>query len=377
MDTPESIKEKARLFFLDYCQSLSAELNNLTMTTVTCTLNKVGLLRGIGELEPLFAADRSVARAEEDSLGLGDLHLVFDTAISIALAGMMMMTSEPVIRSKMESREYDDEIHEGFREVSTQIVASLNRLLEEKTEQGGHIFLTTVKRGGQDNLPITLEDDITYLMASIDVAVAEFESATAYWLISRRFAEAILKISIPGSSREMAEASGAEPDEELPGEEEEELELPHTAPGELLAPQVAGSVRLVMTETPFTLKEEEKVMRGITAITQDGYRYIGIERKGTLIRVLSQSDMYQVMGFFYGSGPPSPRDKALHALPIGKFNTQQNLVKIAVNGSIDEAADLLQRNKLHALPVVSNRGTLRGFVPIHAVLDYYRRMGKR
>ncbi len=372
METSEPIKEKARSFFLNYCQTLSEELNTLTMASVVCTLGEVTLLRGAGDLGPLFAADRSLARAEEDSSGLGDLHLVFDTPISIALAGMMMMTNEGVIRSKMASRDYDEESHEGFREVATQIVAAINRQLEELAP-GSHLYLASVKQISQGNMPPTLDNDTTYLSASIEITVGEFESATAHWLLSRKLAEPILKTAIPGSAKEMAGPGGME--EELP--EEEDDALPHTEPGELLAPQVAGSVRLVMTETPFTLKEEEKVMRGITAITQDGYRYIGIERKGALIRVLSQSDIHQVMGSFYGSGPPIPRDKALYALPIGKLNVQQNLIKIGTDGSINEAADLMRQHRLHALPVVSNRGTLRGFVPIHAVVDYFRRMGKK
>ncbi|WP_130470448.1 CBS domain-containing protein [Candidatus Magnetaquicoccus inordinatus] len=374
METPEPISNKAREFFTNYCLTLSEELNTLTTSSVNCTLSDCSLLRGTEELAPLFAAERSVARGEEDSSGLGDLHLIFDTNLSIALAGLMMMTNEEVIRTKVASRDYDEETHEGFREVASQIFAALNRLLETTVPDGGHLFLATVRKTEAETMPPSVNGDTTYLVASLEISVADFGSFMAHWLISRRFAAAMIGIPIPGSPKEMALAAGVSEDAML---EEEEAELPHTAPGELLAPQVVGSVRLVMTETPFTLKDEEKVMRGITAITQDGYRYIGIEQKGALVRVLSQSDIYQIMGASYGTGPTSPRDKALYNLPIGKFHTQQQLVKISVNGTINEAADLMQRHKLHALPVVSGRGTLRGFVPIHAILDYFRRMGKK
>ncbi|MBF0462555.1 MAG: CBS domain-containing protein [Magnetococcales bacterium] len=370
METPESIVEKARPFFLDYFQSLSEDLNLLATAPVECTFSDVTLMRGRDDVVPLFATDRSVAYAEEDSSGLGGLHLVFDVTTSIALAGMMMMTNEAVIQEKVSSRAYDEETHEGFREVSTQIITALNRRLEEKVAGGAHLFLDSSKYTDAGKLPPTLDMEATYLVASVEIQVAAFGNSMAYWLLSRKLAESILRTPIPGSKKEMA---GADADVE----EEEDEALPYTAPGELLAPQVVGSVRLVMTETPFTLKEEEKVMRGITAITQDGYRYIGIERKGVLIRVLSQSDIHQVMGPFYDSGTPTPRDKALHALPIGKLNAQQQLVKIASDGTINEAAELMQKHKLLALPVVSNRGTLRGFVPIHAVLDYFRRAGKK
>ncbi|MEO5338980.1 MAG: CBS domain-containing protein [Magnetococcus sp. MYC-9] len=374
METPATITDKARPFFLDYCQKLAEELTSLTTAPVVCTLSDITLLRGAQELGPLFSADRSVSYSEEDSSGLGGLHLIFDTVLSIALAGTLMMTSESVIQEKIAARDYDEETHEGFREVATQIISSLNPLLEEKITSGAHLFLESVRHTEADSPPASMDMEATHLVASIELTVASFSAAKAHWLFSRRLAAALLQTPIAGTAKEMAALGAVVEDEE---EEEEEEELPPLQSGELLAPQVAGSVRQVMTETPFALKEEEKVMRGITAITQDGYRYIGVERKGALIRVLSQSDMHQVMGPFFDSTPVSPRDKALHALPIGKFNTQQLLIKLDSDGTINEAADLMQKHTLYALPVVSNKGSLRGFVPIHAVLDYFRTLGEK
>ncbi|MEO5348984.1 MAG: CBS domain-containing protein [Magnetococcus sp. YQC-3] len=373
MDTPESVTKTANPFFLDYFQQMSEELSTLAGTTVVCTFSEATLLRGSDDLRPLFANDQGVAYATEDALNIGSLHLLFDTTIPIALAGMMMMTNEEVIQSKIQNREYDEETNEGFREVATQVITAANRHLEEKTASGAHLFLESAKHAGAGKLPATLETETTYLAARVGIKVAEFAEAPACWLFSRQVAAILLKTPIPGSDKEMAQAGASAPDEAFAMEEEEEEELPYTAPGELIAPQVAGSVRMLMTETPFTLREEETVTRAIAAITQDGYRYIGIERKGELIRVLSQSDIQQIMGPFYGNGTPIPRDKALYALAIGKFNTQQQLVKITSDGTINQAVDLMRRHSLYALPVVSNRGTLRGFVPIHAVLDYFRK----
>ncbi|MBF0401009.1 MAG: CBS domain-containing protein [Magnetococcales bacterium] len=371
METPESVIKNAKPFFEGYFQNLSKDLTELTTVPVVCTLVSVGLLRGKAELAPLFAGDRSVAFAEEDSAALGDLHLVFDTPLSIALAGTLMQTDPAVTQEKMESRDYDEECQEGFREVATQIVTSINRQLEEKLAKGEHLFLEATEHNPAGALPETLADQITYLVANVEVKTAEFPSVAAHWLISRKFAESILKTEIPASAQELADEKGMEADEA------DITALAAGHPDGLVMPQVEGSIRLLMTEAPFSLKAEEPVNKGITAVTHDGHRYIGIEHKGMLIRVLSRSDIHQVMGPFHGSGAPAPRDKALYALPLGKINAQQQLVKIASNGTIEEAANLMQAHNLHMLPVVNSRGGLRGFVPIQAMVDYYRKMGRK
>ncbi|MBF0143521.1 MAG: CBS domain-containing protein, partial [Magnetococcales bacterium] len=137
-------------------------------------------------------------------------------------------------------------------------------------------------------------------------------------------------------------------------------------------PDERGSVRAVMTEPPFSLKDEERVIRAINAMEKEGYRYIGVERNGKLLRMVTQSDLRQIMGPFYGTKAMSARDKAICTIPLGKINESQRLVQISVAGTINQAADLIGEYGLRALPVISSKGVLRGFVTVHGILAYFR-----
>lgn len=138
-------------------------------------------------------------------------------------------------------------------------------------------------------------------------------------------------------------------------------------------PNEPGGVKVVMTEPPFALKEEERVIKAINAMRQDGYRFIGVDSKGKLSRVVTQSDLRQLMGPFFGTKAMSARDKAICTVELSKVNKEQQLIRIPIEGTIQQAADLLIEFDLRALPVVSKQGVLRGFVTVHAVLDYYRK----
>ncbi|MBF0160423.1 MAG: CBS domain-containing protein, partial [Magnetococcales bacterium] len=114
-------------------------------------------------------------------------------------------------------------------------------------------------------------------------------------------------------------------------------------------------------------------MKAINAMRYEGARYIGVESQGKLIRIVSQSDLRQIMGPFFGTKAMSARDKAICTLALGKLNHDQQLITIPVSGTVQQAAHLLIEFNLRMLPVVSKQGVLRGFIPVHAVLDYFRR----
>jgi CBS domain-containing protein len=154
------------------------------------------------------------------------------------------------------------------------------------------------------------------------------------------------------------------------------LELPKIAysTGDgLPSPDDPASVKTVMVEPPFTLPEDERVMKAINAMRYEGVRCIGVLSQGKLVRVVSQSDLRQIMGPFFGTKAMSARDKAICMLPIGKLNKNQQLVFLSLNATISQAAHLLTEYNLRMLPIISKQGVLRGFVTVHAVLDYYRR----
>ncbi|MBF0462547.1 MAG: CBS domain-containing protein [Magnetococcales bacterium] len=390
MEIPDKTAKKVRPFFLNFFQKLSDNLNTLINAPVECTITDVALLRGEEDLSDLFESETSVTYTLEDGLHTGDMHLVMDAAAAIGLSGLMMMLPQAVVQKTVKTREYTDEIREGFHEVANQIVGSLNDRVEEKLA-GGHLFVEAVEHVGIGAVSATLDPTVTYLDIGMDVKVSDFRSASAHWLFSRGLANALLKLDIPGSPEELAREAaqaGVVEEEVKPAEVVPEAKpvpddfqfdanvsdyLARSTRIELPNPDEPGGVRVVMTLPPFALNENEEVMRAVTAAFQEGRRYVGVDRQGTLIRVVSPSDLRRIMGAFYGSKAVTPREKALLNLPVGKLNETQKLVTITPKGTIEQAADLLKTNNLFALPVVNGSGVLRGFVPIHAVIEYFRK----
>ena len=386
--------KKARPFFLSFFQRLSDDLNTLVDTPVECTLTEIALQRGEEDLAGLFESENSVAYAKEDGLNTGGIYLVMDASAAIALAGLMMMLPKPVVQKSVKTREYTEEIQEGFHEVSNQIMGSLNLRVEEKLV-GGHLFLETVEHLEAGMVPASLNPIVTYLDIGMEITVSDFRAAPARWLLSRGMASKLLKLDIPATAEELALEKGEEPPaavvEEPPpvattppppvtaAPDDYEFDalasdrLLRSTGGDLPAPHEPGGLRVVMTLAPFTLNEREEVMQAVVALFQEGHMYIGVERENRLVRIVSQSDVRRIMGAFYGSKAVTPREKALLSLPIGKLNEQQKMVSITAKGTIDQATDLLKTHNLYALPVVSGNGVLRGFVPAYSLLDYFRK----
>ncbi|MBF0417928.1 MAG: hypothetical protein HQL86_06745, partial [Magnetococcales bacterium] len=204
METPPDIAKRTRPFFLNYFTKLGNDLNTLTAAPVVCTLQEIELNRGRDDLELLFESDRSVAYVTEDGLRSGDIHLIFDIATSIALSGLMMMMGASVIQNQVKNREYNEEIQEGFQEVSNQVVGALNDLVEKKLPEGGHLFLVNTTHVTYGDFPNTFKNETTYLSVAVQIQVSDFPPQTAYWVLSRGFAETLLKVKIPGTDAEIA-----------------------------------------------------------------------------------------------------------------------------------------------------------------------------
>ena len=472
METPDNIAKKSRPFFLNFFGRLGTDLNTLTAAPVNVTLTGMETLRGSDDLEALFEKDRCVAHVLEDGLNTGDVHLVIDVATSIALTGLMMMMGEGVIKNQVKTREYNEEIEEGFNEVANQIVGAFNDLIEKKMKEGGHLFLDSTNRYEYGDNPATFKEHYTYLTAIAEIQVSNFEAEECRILMSKGFADALLGIELEGTDEEIAEIAkkkaAADPTAAEEGSPEDVAEDIQEALGEsgtagaagggtaggaggagtaggaggaagtaggaggagtaggaggaggaagggggavedgdagggfagggdgteledgnildhtenttkysttdgLPVPDEPGSIKVVMTDPPFALKEDEKIITAITHMRDDGYRYIGVESRGKLIRVLSHNDLRQIMGPFFGTSAMTPRDKAVCTLALGKLNEGQQLIKIPLSGSISQAADLMLEFNLNSLPVVSDKGVLRGFVPLHSIMSYYRK----
>ncbi|WP_130472926.1 CBS domain-containing protein [Candidatus Magnetaquicoccus inordinatus] len=386
MEIPDQIAKKARQFFLSFFQKLSDDMNTLVDAPVECTLTEVNLLRGEDDLGFLFDSEYSSSYALEDGLRSGSIHLLLDAPAAIALSGLMMMLPKAVVQKNVKSREYTEEIQEGFHEIANQIMGSLNTRVEEKMA-GGHLFLDSVEHlGGGGALPTSLKVENTYLDIGMEIKVSDFRASPAHWLVSRSFANSLLKIEMPGTPEELAadapkETAPPATPPPAPVRAPDDYEFDLSAAGVLArstaeslpAPDEPGGIRVVMTLPPFLLNEAAPVSDAVDAMFPDGQRILGVESQGILVRVVSQGDVRKVMGAFYGSKAVTPQERALLSQAIGKLNERQRMVTIPARGSIDQAADLLKQNNLFALPVITDGGNLRGFVPAYSLLEYYRK----
>ncbi|MGN7611453.1 CBS domain-containing protein [Magnetococcales bacterium HHB-1] len=451
MEISDKLVSKARPFFLNFFNRLTQDLNTLTASPVSCTLQSVELAEGEDGIESFFEMDRSVAPVIEDGRQLGQLFVIFDAATSIALTGLMMMMGEEVIREQVKNREYNEEIQEGFLEVANQVVGAMNDIFEAKVD-GGHLLLDLehTQHIQYGETPATMAKDDVLLYIHSEIKIGNFDPQPAFWVLSRGVVKALFKLDLPGGEETRADAASRELDAALEGisgneggfqtasdadlkeisqknraqgpdpskMKAEELHLGDDQAGlsedeisergsaaaedSLYTPPESGSpanalagsmpsyvysaedglpmpdepcsISSIMTETPYLLNEDEKVLKAINAMRQDGYKYFGvISKAGKLIRVVTQSDLRQIMGPFFGTKAMTQRDKAIYLLPIGKVNQDQRLIGITINGTITQAANLMMEFDLRALPVVSKQGILRGFVSVHSLLNYFRR----
>jgi CBS domain-containing protein len=385
MEIPDQIAKKARQFFLSFFQKLSDDLNTLVDAPVECTLTEVNVIRGEDDLGFLFDAEYSSSYAIEDGLNSGNIHLLMDAPAAIALSGLMMMLPKAVVQKNVKSREYTEEIQEGFHEIANQIMGSLNTRIEEKLA-GGHLFLDGVEHLSGGSLPASLSANTTYLDIGMEIKVSEFRAAPVHWLVSRGLANTLLKVDMPGTPEELAAdapketpAPAAPPPAASRAADDYVFDisaaglLARSSADALPAPDEPGGLRVVMTLPPFLLNEAAPISDAVGAMFPDGQRILGVESEGILVRVISQGDVRKMMGAFHGSKAVTPPERALLSQAIGKLNERQRMITVPARGTIDEAADLLKQHNLFALPVITDGGVLRGFVPAYSLLEYYRK----
>ncbi|MBF0183395.1 MAG: hypothetical protein HQM06_03255 [Magnetococcales bacterium] len=386
MEIPDQIAKKARQFFLSFFQKLSDDMNTLVDAPVECTLTDVSIIRGEDDLGFLFDSEFSSSYALEDGLHSGDIHLLMDAPAAIALSGLMMMLPKAVVQKNVKSREYTEEIQEGFHEIANQIMGSLNTRVEEKLA-GGHLFLDSVEHLASGAIPSSAKVGNTYLDIGMEIKVSDFRAAPAHWLVSRGFVNALLKVEMPGTPEELAADAPKEtqapaaPPTAPPARAVDDYEFDISAAGLLArsaadalpAPDEPGGLRVVMTLPPFLLNESAPISDAVSAMFPDGQRILGVESQGILVRVISQGDVRRMMGAFHGSKAATPQEKAILSQAIGKLNERQKMVTLAARGTIDQAADMLKQHNLFALPIITDAGVLRGFVPAYSLLEYYRK----
>src|SRR5690554_2053309 len=87
-----------------------------------------------------------------------------------------------------------------------------------------------------------------------------------------------------------------------------------------------------------------------------GYRISGVpivDRSGHLVGILTNRDLRFVTD---------------HNQPVDRFMTSENLVTVPVGTTLDEAREILSRNRIEKLPVVDDEGRLAGLITIKDIM---------
>lgn len=352
MDLRLEIQKPLRRFFLQFFNQFATDTEMLVSKPVASEVREVKLLQGADEIDRVFEKESALVFAREDGTNLGDLHLLFDVRSAIALSGLMMMLPPGPLADKVRLLSFDETLQEAFQEIGNISMGALNSLVETEIENG-HLFMdgTALVADGAER-PAEVASD-AYVIIVAEITVGDFEREPFRVLISQGIAEKLCgsPLTTPEEvSDSVDESSGAGPGAFPEGSE----------------------LASLMADPASAADEAATVSQAIAMMEKDGVKQVGVLRDGVLIRVISRSDLRQLMGPFYGTNAMTPRDKAVLNLPLGRISKNQQLISISASGSRQEAVERIIENDLRSLPVVDDQGALLGFIPTRELLKLLR-----
>ena len=187
MDKTETIIKKSRAFFQHLLQTFSKDLNTLTAAPNSVVLEDIEIIKGNADVQEMFSyQDRNVVRADEDDQN-GHAILVMDIASSIELTGLMMMMGEQVIANQSKSREYNEEIHEGFKEVAGQLISAFNDYSGKDNKKPFKLFNQDVEYNDCSELPKGFVENCPYLKVTARIQIAKSPPQDFFILLSELF----------------------------------------------------------------------------------------------------------------------------------------------------------------------------------------------
>jgi IMP dehydrogenase len=108
-----------------------------------------------------------------------------------------------------------------------------------------------------------------------------------------------------------------------------------------------------MITEPITMSPEQRVGEALEVMARYRISGVPITRGGKLVGILTNRDLRFVKS----------RD-----IPIEQVMTRENLITVPVGTTLEEAQEILHRNRIEKLPVVDEEGNLKGLITVKDII---------
>ncbi len=120
-------------------------------------------------------------------------------------------------------------------------------------------------------------------------------------------------------------------------------------------------VEEIMFKKPFTAKKTQSLLEAHKLMVKHSIRHLPVVEKSRLLGIITESD---IRNAFIGGGPTDPKAPNPSKMKIQDHMTE-TLLTVTPDTNVEDAALVIYKNKVGALPVVQNQG----LVGIISVMD--------
>jgi acetoin utilization protein AcuB len=125
--------------------------------------------------------------------------------------------------------------------------------------------------------------------------------------------------------------------------------------------EIAMIVEEIMFKKPFTAKKTQSLLEAHELMVKHSIRHLPVVERNRLLGIITESD---IRNAFIGSGPTDPKAPNPSKMKIQDHMTE-TLLTVTPDTNVEDAALVIYKNKIGALPVVQNQG----LVGIISVMD--------
>jgi len=138
-------------------------------------------------------------------------------------------------------------------------------------------------------------------------------------------------------------------------------------------------VKDLMTKKVFTVEPHDMIDRVFFLIHYEKIRHLPVIEKGKVIGIVSDRDLYKALGPKSNSSSIEAVNAGteLHVVPKKVQNImRRGIHTVTAETYASEAAAIMADNKIGALPVVDNDGTLAGILSATDILRVFSKIEK-
>jgi acetoin utilization protein AcuB len=132
----------------------------------------------------------------------------------------------------------------------------------------------------------------------------------------------------------------------------------------------------IMTKKVFTVEQHDLIDRVFFLIHYEKIRHLPVVEKGKVIGIVSDRDLYKVLGPKNNSNVVEGRSE-LHVIPKKVQNIMhRGVITIAPDAYVSEAAATMANNRIGALPVIDKDHKLLGIISATDILRVFSKIEK-